>query len=81
MDSKEGERYVIDISADHESVRLTDRETEEVRTFVGSHALWDVLGILAEWRERDRGHAGDHAPPCGFPDVIPCICPTETSEN
>lgn len=70
----EAERYVITIGTDHLTVRLEDTETGEIHTFKGPRALHDALGVLAEWRERDVAHTDDHPAPCGYPDVIPCIC-------
>ncbi len=48
------ERYVITIEDDHRTVRLEDKELPSCdRTFTGPRALYDALGLLAEWRERD----------------------------
>lgn len=154
----EAERYVITIGADHLTVRLEDTASGEIHISIGPRALYDTLGILAEYRDRDQGllmddgshptgpagqlqregprtcppwcrvhrraldaiersddydgdgtedseprspdvmqrarlarggrgevnaqpgkfqraaHANDHPAPCGYPDVIPCIC-------
>lgn len=48
-------RYVLEISSDHQNVRLTDRVTGELHyAYTGPRALYDALGVLADWREADR---------------------------
>lgn len=56
MDS---ERYVITISEDHKIVRLEDTATGEIHEFEGLMALYDALGVLAGYRERDAVRAGE----------------------
>lgn len=54
------ERYIISISDDHNTVRLRDQKVAfSQATFIGAKALYDALGILAEWRERDQAHGTD----------------------
>jgi hypothetical protein len=48
------DRYVMTIAGDHAGVRLDDTVTGDVHSFTGSKALYDALGVLAEWRDRDR---------------------------
>jgi len=50
----ENERYAIWIMADHQIVRIEDTQTGEMHSFSGARALFDALGVLAEWRDRDR---------------------------
>lgn len=49
------ERYVLAIAEGHKAVRLRDQKTGEIHEFKGPRALYDALGVLANWRERDLG--------------------------
>jgi len=48
------ERYVITISEDRKTVTLKDEATGEIHEFKGARALYDALGVLAEYREADE---------------------------
>jgi hypothetical protein len=48
------ERYVLTVSTNGD-VRLQDQRTGEIHEFTGARALYDGLGVLADWRERNRG--------------------------
>lgn len=72
------ERYVLSIATGHRAVRLRDQQTGETHEFSGTRALYDALGVLAEWRERDvAGRCNsphptlNHAPHDGCPGVGP----------
>lgn len=51
------ERYELTI-AESKDVRLRDLKTGEIHEFSGPRALFDALGVLAEWRERDELNPG-----------------------
>lgn len=53
------ERYVMVISQDGKTVRLQDEYTDEIDEFHGPRALFDALGVLAEYRERDAAFEGE----------------------
>lgn len=71
-------RYELDISEDHREVSLRDLETGEIHAFEGARALYDALGVLADWRERDT-HSRDYGATDRVelplrPDEVPCLC-------
>lgn len=47
------ERFVLTVSHGHQKVRIRDQHTGESYEFTGTRALYEALGVLAEWRERD----------------------------
>lgn len=49
------ERYVITVSQSHEYVQLIDTHTNEWHIYDDVKPLYDALGQLANWRERDKG--------------------------
>jgi len=55
----DNERYVITISEDHKAVTLKDEATGEIHKFEGARALYDALGVLAEYREADEAQGED----------------------
>lgn len=54
------ERYALTV-AENGDVRLRDQRTGEIHAFIGARSLYDALGVLTDWRERDK--AG-RAPAC-----------------
>lgn len=64
------ERYELMIT-ESKDVRLWDLKTGEIREFSGTKALFDALGVLAEWRERDINY--EHVAPVDTVDgtVLP----------
>lgn len=58
----ENERYILSVSSDHQRVRLHDQKTGEDHIFTGSRALYDALGQLADWRERDLALSREDPP-------------------
>ena len=50
------DRYTITIKDGHDGVRLRDNKTGEAHVFTGRKALYDALGVLADWRDRDQAH-------------------------
>lgn len=59
------ERYVLAIEAGHTRVSLRDQRTGESHTFDGPRALYDALGVLADWRDRDLGVGNGRDPIAG----------------
>lgn len=53
IEFEDEERYALTIAEGHEAVRLRDQKSAETREFEGPRALYDALGVLADWRERD----------------------------
>lgn len=47
------EQYRLSIADGHKEVEIRDLKAGESLTFTGPKCLWDALGILADWRERD----------------------------
>ena len=48
------ERYRISITEDHETVEIRDLKTNAIHVFTGHKCLFEALGVLANWRERDK---------------------------
>lgn len=59
---------MITIVEGHGDARLEDLNTGEIHEFTGSRALFDALGVLADWRDRDK-------PPVPHCPVVSELCP------
>lgn len=69
------ERYVLTVMAD-KSVRLRDLRESGTRVFGNDQgrALYDALGVLANWRERDadgRPHVRDKTARASLEELYP----------
>lgn len=75
------ERYVLSITASHKAVRLRDHQTGEIHEWTGTRALYDALGVLADWRERDtNAHKAGYGATCRHcpePTTGPVACTGE----